>query len=232
MTHRCLTPFILLFCATPALAEPELEREEAPRPIDERDEAPWDHLELSMGFLSGGRSYLKTPFTRAGAPSPTLSPELYAPFQHAPFDNVLANGLRYDVRLVVSYVRLTVGLDLPFASYSPTEANSRQIINGVERQVTLDSLGFRDLRFGIGGEVPIGPIAPFVDVMGAVHWVNARVAVDGQATDFDANSFGFSIRAGARVHVRKWFFATASGEVGLVGDVRWAAELSVGFAIL
>ena len=38
MTHRCLTPFILLFCATPALAELELEREEAPRPIDERDE--------------------------------------------------------------------------------------------------------------------------------------------------------------------------------------------------
>jgi hypothetical protein len=230
MTYRCLTPFILLIAAGPALAEPELE--EAPRPIDEREEAPWDHLELSMGFLSGGRSYLKTPFNRAGDPSPTLSPELYAPFQSPPFDNVLANGLRYDVRLVVSYVRLTVGLDLPFASYSPTEANRRLVIGGVERQVSLDSLSFRDLRFGIGGEYPIGPIAPFVDVMGAVHWVDARVAVDGQATDFDATSFGFSIRAGARIHVRKWFFATASGEVGLVGDVRWGAELSVGFAIL
>jgi hypothetical protein len=31
--------------------------------------------------------------------------------------------------------------------------------------------------------------------------------------------------------VRKWFFASVSGEVGLTGDERWGAELAVGFSI-
>ncbi|MFO0728159.1 MAG: hypothetical protein U1E65_30540 [Myxococcota bacterium] len=231
MTKRPSLFFILslLGLAGPARAQSE---DEPPKPLDERALAPWDHLELSMGFLSGGRTYLKTPFNRSGDPSSTLPADLYAPFQHAPFDNVFANGLRYDARLVVSYMRLTIGLDIPFASYAPSDANTHYLIGGVDRRVSLDALGFKDLRFGIGGEYPIGAIAPFVDVLGAVHWVNARVAIDGEVTNFDATSFGFSVRAGARVHVRKWFFAAASGEVGIVGDVRWAAELSVGFALL
>tara|TARA_B100001750_G_C15498892_1_gene595931 strand:+ start:266 stop:388 length:123 start_codon:yes stop_codon:yes gene_type:complete len=40
------------------------------------------------------------------------------------------------------------------------------------------------------------------------------------------------MRAGVRLHVRKWFFAAIAGEIGVVGPMVWAADLSVGFAVM
>ncbi len=41
-----------------------------------------------------------------------------------------------------------------------------------------------------------------------------------------------AMRAGVRLHVRKWFFAAIAGEIGVVGPMVWAADLSVGFAVM
>ena len=35
-----------------------------------------------------------------------------------------------------------------------------------------------------------------------------------------------------RLEVRRWFFASIAGEVGLQSDVLWGGELSVGFSTL
>ena len=201
-------------------------------PLDARSLRAWDHVELSMGFLAGQRRYTQTPWTlnQSGALPGTSA--LVDPLKRAPYDNVSLFGVRYDARLVVSYVRMTVGFDLPFAATGLGDGEGRYTIGGVDRDVSVRSLHAHDLRFGIGGEYPIGPVAPFVDLMGAIHWTDTTLAIDGAPHEYDATAFAFSVRAGARLHVRKWFFATASGELGLVGDVRWCTELSVGFAFM
>jgi hypothetical protein len=205
-----------------------------PKPIDDHIIGPWDHVEASMGFVAGQRRYTQAPFNfnsgaASGIPGATTLAE---PFQRAPFDNVNVYGLRYDLRFVVNYIRMQVGVDIPFSSYSLTSATNHFVVGGVDREISVRSLDSKDLRFGIGVEYPIGPVAPYVDILGAVHWVSTGLTVDGAPADYDATVFSFSARAGLRIHVRRWFYATAAGEVGLVGDVRWGTELSVGFAFM
>lgn len=143
----------------------------------------------------------------------------------------MAYGLRYDLRLVVSYVRMTVGVDFPFPSYRAQDTRGSYDIAGIERQLTVQDIQPYELRFGIGGEYPIAFVAPFLDILGTAHWVDTTLSVDGESVTYKANSFGFAIRAGCRIHLRRWFFIVAAGEIGLVGDVYWGAELSVGFAL-
>ena len=203
-------------------------------PLDRRGHSAWDHFEFSMGFLMGQRSYTQTPFSlsNGGANGPVAGANsLVAPFQGAPYDRVNAYGLRWDARLVVSYVRMTVGYDQPFMSLRLGDGESMQNVGGQMRDVQVRGLSSHDLRFGIGFEYPVGPVAPFVDVLGSVRWINTTLAIDGASHDYTAVGFGFAARGGFRLHVRKWFFASASGEVGIVGDERWGAELAVGFSI-
>lgn len=212
--------------------EKPTERPESDRyaPLDRRRVAAWDHFEVSMGFLAGQRSYTQTPFAMTGGGIDGAS-SLVTPFQATPYDRVNAFGLRWDARLVVSYVRMTVGYDQPFMSLRLGDGATTMPVGGVARDVQVRGIRSHDLRFGIGGEYPIGPIAPFVDIVGSVHWVDTTLAIDGASHDYAATTFGFAARGGFRLHVRKWFFASASGEVGLVGDERWGAELAVGFSI-
>lgn len=205
--------------------------EEGHEPLDSKTLRAWDHVELSMGFVAGQRRYTQTPWTLSSGNLPGTS-AIVDPLKRPPYDNVPMFGVRYDARLVVSYVRMTVGFDLPFAATGLGSGDGRYSIGGVDRDVSVRSIHAKDLRFGIGGEYPIGPVAPFVDLVGAIHWTSTTLAIDGQSHDYDASTFAFSLRSGMRLHVRKWFFATASGEVGLVGDLRWGAELSVGFAFM
>ena len=216
--------------------EPETEKTEKPSepdryaPLDRRRVAAWDHFEVSMGFLAGQRTYTQTPFAMTSGGLDGAS-SLVTPFQSTPYDRVNAFGLRWDARLVVSYVRMTVGYDQPFMSLRLGDGASTMSVGGVNRDVQVRGIRSHDLRFGIGGEYPIGPIAPFVDIIGSVPWVDTTLAIDGASHDYAATTFGFAARGGFRLHVRKWFFASASGEVGLVGDERWGAELAVGFSI-
>lgn len=190
------------------------------------------HGEFTMGFLAGGRRYDDATFAYDhGAGDVEGAGGLVAPFEGAPFDGVLAFGLRYDVRLVVSYVRMTAGVDFPFPSFAARDTVARYDVAGVEREVVVQELRPYVLRFGIGGEVTFGPVTPFVDLLGSVHWTGAALSIDGEQALFRTSAFGFAIRAGLRVHLRDWFFISVSGDAGLVGDVVWGAELSVGFAV-
>lgn len=220
-------------CALAAEDDPKEEHEPTDRyaPLDRRKVAAWDHFEISMGFLAGQRSYTSTPFSMSSSGGTDGANALVAPFQGTPYDRVNAYGLRWDARLVVSYVRMTVGYDQPFLALRLGEGEGTYPVGGVLRDVQVRGLQSHDLRFGIGGEYPIGPLAPFLDVIGYVHWVGTTLAIDGASHDYSAVTFGFAARGGFRLHVRKWFFASASGEVGLVGDERWGAELAVGFSI-
>jgi hypothetical protein len=209
-------------------------RSEEPAPIEPRAIAAWDHFEVSMGFLAGQRRYHSTPFAYKSGDAASMpgATSLVEPFQRAPYDNVNQYGLRYEARLVVSYVRMMMGVDIPFSSFNVGNASGNYLIGGTPREVSVRGLTTRDLRFGIGVEYPFGPLAPYVDVVGAVHWVSTDLNIDGSKLEYGATTFALSARGGIRLHLRKWFYATAAGEVGLAGDVRWGSELSVGFAFM
>ncbi len=209
-----------------------------PLPVPEEDEDPepegWsagDHFEFTMGFLAGERSYAKTSFQfEEGTAEGIGGGGLVEPFVKAPFDRASVLGLRYDLRLVMSYIRMTIGFDLPFPTYTASDSTAIYDVSGTQRTVTVQSVSAKELRFGIGGEYPFAKkFAIFADLVGGVHWVDTELAIDGYKADYGATTFAFSGRGGLRAHVRKWFFATASGEVGIIGDIRWNAELSVGF---
>ncbi|MGE0325198.1 MAG: hypothetical protein AB7K71_35420 [Polyangiaceae bacterium] len=214
----------------PRYESPSSHRSPEPGSLDDEDFRPWDHAEFTMGFIGGQRSYADTNFSQIGSGERL---NLDAPLASAPYDRVSALGLRYDARLVVSYVRMTAGFDLPFATFSTGDTTQSYTIGGQAREVTSRSLNIKGLRFGIGGELPTGsPVTPFVDVMGTVNFLDTTLVVDDQSYDFDATSFGFSVRGGVRLQVRRWFFAQLAGEVGLASDVVWGGELSVGFSTM
>jgi hypothetical protein len=193
--------------------------------------AQGDHFEFTMGFLAGQRSYSKTSFKfEEGTNEGIGLGGLVAPFVEPPFDKTTVLGLRYDVRVVMSFIRMTVGFDVPFTTYKVSDSTAPYDVNGTMRQVTVQSLSAKELRFGIGGEYPFKKVAIFADLIGGVHWVDTELAVDGYKANYSATSFAFSGRAGVRAYVRKWFFATASGEIGLIGDLLWNAEFAVGFS--
>jgi hypothetical protein len=182
--------------------------------------ATGDHVEATMGFLVAAQDHRATGFANEGAPA------LAAAFAGAPYDRTLGLGLRYDARAVLSHVRMTVGLDLPFTAFAGA-ATTR--LDG--HDVTPRSMWSYAARFGLGAEYPVGAVTPFVDLQGALQWVSATVDVDGRAVEYAATRFGFTGRAGLRVHLRRWFFVTASGEVGLIGPTRWSADVGVGFRL-
>lgn len=195
---------------------------------DESEDAD-EKVEMTMGFIGGERSYEGMAFeTDASVPG---AGALVEPFDGAPFDRVGVLGLRYDVRLVVSHVRMTAGVDFPFATYRASDATGTYRVLDQDARVTVQSLRPYELRFGIGGEGRVGPVALFGDLLGGVHWVNATLSIEGQSADYSAVAFAFSLRAGARFYVRDWFFISAAGDLGLVGPVLWNAELSLGFSL-
>jgi len=204
--------------------------DEAPRPLDQRDVGAWDHMEFSMGFLSERRSYQGANFAPSGAEAVPGASTLVDPFRRAPFQATQLNGLRYELRLVAAYVRMTAGIDIPFASYRVSDATGVYNVGGTNRTVSVRSLGVSDIHFGIGAEYPLGPVAPFVDVLGAMRWVTAGMAIDSARQDYEARVFGLGVRGGLRLHVRRWLFVSAAAQVGLLGDLRWGGDLNVGFA--
>lgn len=190
-----------------------------------------DHFELTMGFLAGARRYGNESFAHSGGGGDLAgSGGLVEPFSNPPYDNVPVFGLRYDLRLVVSYVRMTVGVDFPFAYLQPADTRATYDVGGVPSEIVVRKIRPYELRFGIGGEYPIGRFAPFVDLIGEVDWVKTELSIAGQTVRYEANSFGFSARAGVRAYLRDWFFIAAAGEIGIVGNRLWGAELSLGFA--
>ncbi|MCK9461189.1 MAG: hypothetical protein M0R80_16300 [Proteobacteria bacterium] len=223
---------LLLGAAICAAVDPAAAEEDDAGPatiVEDDDEL--DHFELTMGFIAGARRYDGESFAHEkGGGGVAGVKALVEPFGQAPYDDCTVFGLRYDLRLVVSHVRMTAGVDFPFASFEPADTRRSYDVAGVEREIAVQKIRPYELRFGIGGEIAIGRFAPFVDLIGEVDWVSTELVVDGETVGYGACSFGFSARVGARLYVREWFFVAAAGEIGIVGQRFWGAELSLGFS--
>ncbi len=206
-----------------------------PPPIDEaRPSRPRDHVEFTMGFLGGQRAYDALAFNLdSGSPAAQIpgAGKLTQPFLSAPYNRVNMVGLRYEARVHIAYARMTAGFDLPFSVYNQTGTTGMYDVGGTMRSVTVESLSAKELHFGLGAEVPIGRFVPFVDLLAGVHWVNTGLTIDGTPASYSSTTFALTARGGARIYMRRWFFAQVAGEAGLLGDLKWNAELSVGAAL-
>jgi hypothetical protein len=216
-------------------ATPSAEDAADPPPLNHaRPSRPRDHLEVTMGFLGGQRAYDGLAFSLdSGSPAGNIpgATRLSKPFTVAPYDTVNMVGLRYEARVHISYARMTAGFDLPFSTYRQSSAGRVYDVGGTQRNVSIDSLSAKECHFGLGLEVPFGPFVPFVDLLGGAHWVSTDLYIDGTHGSYSATGYAFTIRGGARLYMNRWFFAQVAGEAGIVGDLRWNAELSVGAAL-
>ena len=190
-----------------------------------------DHFEFSMGFLAGRRAYDGANFTLADGQGGKTGPWLPADVvSGGPFDSVDVYGLHWEVRLVLSYVRLTTGLDIPFSMLGPGGRTHSYGSGDSAMTLGVESIQPYELRLGLGGEVPIGPVAIFADLMGGVHWTTATVVTADDVVAYETTQFTLAPRVGVRVHVQDWLFVEGAGEVGVLGDTVFTTTLSVGFA--
>jgi hypothetical protein len=239
-----LAPLAALAASTPARADETTssrstatsdDRPADPPAIDDAHPGrPRDHVEFTMGFLGGQRAYDSLAFALDSASAANQIPgaaKLTQPFTQAPYKSVDMLGLRYELRVHIAYARMTAGFDLPFSVYNQVGTAASYDVGGQMRSVAVQSLSAKEAHFGLGAEVPFGRFVPFVDLIGGVHWVSTDLTIDGLQGSYSSTAFAMSLRGGARAYMRRWFFVQAAGEVGLLGDLRWNAELSVGAAL-
>ena len=190
------------------------------------------HFELSFGFLGGTRDESRSSFVFAGGSAEAVpgATALAAPFAAAPFNNIILTGPSLEARWVQHHVRMTVGVQKPFAQFALTEGVNGYEVQGASRSVSVRAFSFWDLRFGLGGEYSFKSVTPFADLVGDAQWVSTDVTVDGAAGTFKALMFGTSVRAGVRVAISETMFISPSAEFGVLGPERYGAQLVVGFA--
>lgn len=220
MNRTLRTLLVLVSFAVPALAS------------EGSDEPPDDATELTFGFMGGLRNESTTGFvvTNETASTPGAA-ALVGPFAAAPLTNAVVSGPAWEARWVHRHVRMTVGVQKPFALLPLAESAGTWDVDGVTRSVSLRTLQLWDVRLGLGAELSLRRVTPFVDLLGDMRWVGADVAVDGLAASYRAWTFDYSVRAGLKVRLSDAMFVAASGEVGLLGASRFGGQLVLGFAL-
>jgi hypothetical protein len=197
-----------------------------------REESPYlavQHLEYGMGFTGGLRDESQTGFvfSGGGASSVPGAQGLISPFSQAPYDRLQVMGLAWELRAVVDHLRLTVGVQKPFAGFSLLDAQSTSSVGTVSpRAVTL-----WDVRFGFGVEHRFRYLTPFADLLGDAQSVATDLTVDGAPASYKAWTFGFTARAGVRLHLGHYLYLAPMGELGVYGPVRWAVALQAGWVV-
>lgn len=217
MKHTLETLVVILVTAAPVAA---FAGATAPQPGSD----PW---QVDMGFLGGRRQYTGAGFT-PGSGAPAGAAGLVAPFGAAPYTGVTVLGVGYDLRLVVSHVRMTLGFDLPFSRFDPAASAGTYTVNGKQTPVVPQALHGLAVRVGLGGEVPEGRFVPYADLEGTVAWTRTDLALGTRPARFYAFDFGLSVDAGIRCYLGPHMFVVASGAAGIFSDQVWTARVGVG----
>lgn len=217
---------VMLGAAGAALADEKQEELDPPPPP-----RVTTHTEFVFGFMGGQRDQSWSGFVvgneTAGTPG---AASLVGPFTAPPISNAIVSGPTWEVREVHRRVRMTVGLQKPFALFRPTEGAGAYDVDGVSRSITVRTLQLWDIRLGLGWEYSIRRVTPFIDLLGDIRWANAELTVDGLPASYKAWSFAYSLRAGARVQVSDAMFIAASAEASVMGAPRFGGQLVLGFA--
>jgi hypothetical protein len=192
--------------------------------------------EFSMGFMGNvlDPSTLPLVFQSGDAASVGGATGLTAPFGGTGLRQLITAGPAWEARGIERHVRFTLGLQKPFAQFRQGSIDGEAVapgapLVGAPLTVSPRSLSLWVVRLGLGGEYTFGRVTPFADVVGDVQLASADVVVDGQLGTYRASTFGFSVRAGARVRLDEHLSVGLAAEYGLVGAPRYGANLLVGW---
>lgn len=229
-----MTTLLAVLLMTAAYPEVDPQPVDAPPPDEfaETYKAP-RHFEITMGFMGGVRDATRGgyAFSSGTAESIAGAQALTDPFLQAPFNRVVTYGLAWEARYVAQHVRFTMGLQKPFASFRMAEALFPGDVAGAPLDIGTRSLDLWDVRFGLGTEYAFKYVTPFVDVVGDVQTVSASMTIGGETATYKATTFGFSVRAGLRVHMGDHLFLAPMGELGFGNGMKWGASLAAGWVI-
>jgi len=196
----------------------------APRPLRAQERDTMEHMrfEGTLGFVGGWAGHNDTALSGSLPPSA---------FESGAVTGTPIAGLRYDLRLVVAFVRMTVGADLVWGMFRASDT-SRPWMTPVGEQTLVDrSLFVGALRFGLGVEATLDDrVRLFADVTGSVRFLEVGTSLDGDAAEQRAVAFAPGLRLGARLRVVDSFFVQIAADASPFGP--WiAGDLSVGGAI-
>jgi hypothetical protein len=179
-------------------------------------------FEGTMGFVAGAARYSEVGL--AGDPS---VPRM---FDAGPAAAVAMTGLRYDLRLVVAFVRMTVGADVLFGLFDAS-SGGRVVESGDAALRVVDRRFFEwSLRFGLGLEATVGDVRLFADALVVAHFVEAEVAIDGRPTGYAAVAASPGLRLGVRIPIVGAFFAQLEIDGAAFAPTWGGGALSVGGA--
>jgi hypothetical protein len=204
------------------------ERALAAEPREAPRDRTMEHLrfEGTIGFLGGWARYADLGL--AGALPPSA-------FDSGPVAGAPIAGLRYDLRLVVAFVRMTAGADLAWSLYGAREGTRTLVFDDGTRTVTDRSVFSWALRFGLGLELAASEdVRLFADLLGSVRFVEVQSSIASGTTastnvSSQVTTFVPGLRVGARVRVVDAFFVQLAADASPIGP--WVTgELSVGGA--
>ncbi len=175
-----------------------------------------DRTEILVGFVGGNRAPSAAPFAQVeGTPSASFT----APLSTGVPMGTLAFGPSWEARLVASQVRFALGLNALWPDW-PDEA-----VSGA-----LHGLRGQEVVFGLGVEPPIGPVTPFVDVLGSMtHWT-ADLPVGDAETQWKSDGFVPSVRLGARLSLEDHVFVETAASVSPFDVEHWDVAIRAGVA--
>jgi hypothetical protein len=215
-----------LVCATSALAREPADdlRDEAPAPVA-REREPTFAWELVMGFGGGLVDPARLPLVvKEGAAGASVA----APFGST---SLLSAGPAWEVRVVQSHARFTLGLQRPFAQFPAGSLDQDVDVGGVTSRLSPRSLSWWNIRLGLGAEATFGRWTPFLDVLGDVQLADGAAVVGTDPARFSSAGFAFLGRAGLRVRLDRTLSLSLAGEVGIVGAPRFGGTLLLGWVL-
>jgi hypothetical protein len=205
--------------------EAETETGTGTETLDRHDDV-MEHVrfEGTLGFLGGWARHADVGLSG----SPSLPP---GAFDAGALAGAPMAGLRYDLRLVVAFVRMTAGADLAWSLFRA--ADTARAIDGMGGTQSLSDRGafLWALRFGLGLEATLDDrVRLFADLLGSVRFLEVQSSLDGVPTTQSASTFAPGLRLGARVRIVDAFFVQLAADGSPLGP--WVSgELSVGGAI-
>jgi len=221
--------WLLLFAKAARCEEPEFLKQDEPKPPPAEPE-PFmasQHFEIGMGFLGGERDLGRNGFA-FGAPA---QQRVLAPLTTDPYNALPVAGASWELRMVVSDLRMAVGVEKPFAAVSFDPVNFSDATDGGMHTLTPRSLNLWDVRFGLGFEHRFSHVAPFVDLLGDIQSISTNLNVDGANKSYQEWTWAFAVRAGVRFQLPHYMFIAPSAELGVYGPARWAVTLQTGWQI-
>ncbi|MDX2010140.1 MAG: hypothetical protein SFW67_08120 [Myxococcaceae bacterium] len=219
-------------CAAPALArdvddlrdDPPSARRLAERTYEPEPTWAW---ELVMGFGGGLVDPSRVPLVvRDGDAMGAAA--LTSPFGTT---QLLAAGPAWEVRVVQSHARFTLGAQKPFAQFPSGSLDQDVDLGGQLARVSPRSLTWWTVRVGLGAELTFGRVTPFVDLLGDVQFGDGAVVVGATPAGYGSTSFAFVARGGLRLRLDRHLTMSLAGEVGLVGAPRFGATVLMGWVL-